>query len=110
MSDFTKAFDDLHAAQTAAMGTTAVCAIGAISGVACVVSDSGTDLGFYGGGIGNSATMTLQTKLSAWSTLPAKNDSITVSGLPGANVTRSVLSTSDKNGILHIVIGDNSIQ
>ena len=110
MSAITVAFDELYAAQTAAQGTSAVCAIGAITGVACIVSDSGTDLAFYGGGIGNSATMTLQTKLSAWSTLPAKNDSITVSGLAGANVTRSVISTTDRNGILYIAIGDNSIQ
>ncbi len=110
MSLLTTAFNTLYAAQTAATGSAAVCAIGAITGVACVVSSAPTDLGFYGGGIGNSASMTLQTKLSAWSTLPAKNDSITVSGLPGANITRSVLSIDDKNGILYIAIGDNSIQ
>jgi len=110
VSAYTTAFSELYAAQTAATGATTVCAIGAITGVACVVSDVGTDLGFYGGGIGNSATMTLQTLLSAWSTLPAKNDSITVSGLPGASVTRSVLSITDRAGILYIAIGDNSIQ
>ena len=108
MSTFTRAFDSLYAAQTRVTGATTVCAIGAITGVACVVSDSGIDSSYFGGGIGNTAQVTLQTKLAAWSTLPAKNDDITVSGLPGANVTRSVISTNDRGGILSIVIGDNS--
>lgn len=109
MSDFTTAFDELYAAQNDAMGTTPVCAIGAITGVDCVISDNGTDAAFFGGGIANTSEMTLQTKLSDWSTLPVKNDAITVSGLATSNVSRSVISTTERNGILYIQIGDPSL-
>ncbi len=110
MSTFTTAFDVLYAAQTRATGATTVCAIGAITAVPCIVSDNGENAAFFGGGIGNTSQMTLQTKLSAWSTLPAKNDDITVSGLVGSSVSRSVLSTTERGGILYISIGDVSIE
>lgn len=110
MSAFTRAFDALYAAQTRVTGSAALCTDGVDSSVPCVVSDAGIDAAIFGGGIGNTSRMVLQTKLSAWTTVPVVNDSITVSGLPGSNVTRAVISTTDRGGILYITIGDNSIQ
>ncbi len=78
----------------------------------CVIGENSDDQSFMGGGIGNQGQMTVQTVLADWgATIPEKPQTATLAGLAlGNGLVAQVISTTERNGILYIIIGDNSTQ
>ena len=79
--------------------------------VSCLPGEKPVDLGFVDGGTADAGKITVQTNRCAWSTLPAKLQTLTITGLASApDGTYQVLDLTHREGVLLLTLGNIDAQ
>ena len=105
MSLITSAFDDLVTAINDSRGSSPTLTIGAITVTGILVGDNPIDAQIYDGALCDPDGPQISSKLSDWSTTPAKNDTAVLASSDGADGTYDVMDTNIHDGMIYLKLG-----
>lgn len=110
MSRVTANWTRTYNSYSATIGTAPKLAIGAITNKNVIVGVPGNDFVTNFGGLTNTTTLTVQAMGSDFPTNPTKGAIATITGMPSdiGTITRQVVSSERRDGIIYITLGDLS--